>query len=190
MESVRESGEAAARRVRRPKDGRDIPRFYRTTNPARAPNSGVENTICPTGRIKGWHNVCRHRPFGPFQANKTFGASRPLGYTGKWEKRATYVVDTNLPDVQTYRMPHAISRKNGLFVLSLMLALGALSARANVLVYDSMSSLDPDPVNIAPGEAVFWTDGDGGGPYGIYARNGAWSTETDSSGIRFNQVGT
>jgi hypothetical protein len=53
-----------------------------------------------------------------------------------------------------------------------------------------MCSLDPDPVNIAPGEKVYWTDADGGGPYSIYARNGAWNTYTDGPGIRFSQVGS
>ncbi|MDB6066180.1 MAG: Chitinase [Pedosphaera sp.] len=67
----------------------------------------------------------------------------------------------------------------------------AIRARADVLVYDSLFSLNPNPVHISTGEAVFWTDADGGGPYGIYATDGSWNTVTDNiSGIRFTQAGT
>jgi Bacterial Ig domain len=75
-----------------------------------------------------------------------------------------------------------------LLCLSLF-SLAPLVARADVLVYVTMFSLTPDPVTISVGESVFWTDGDGGGPYGIYGLSG-WSTETDSYGIQFNQAGT
>src|SRR5258705_11294799 len=65
-----------------------------------------------------------------------------------------------------------------------------IRVRADVLVYDSFFSLNPDPVNIATGEAVFWTDADGDGPYGIYSTAGYWNTVTDGYGIRFTQAGT
>jgi hypothetical protein len=65
-----------------------------------------------------------------------------------------------------------------------------ICARADVLVYVTMFSLNPNPVHISTGEAVFWTDADGGGPYDIYATDSSWSTVTDSSGIRFTQAGT
>jgi hypothetical protein len=64
----------------------------------------------------------------------------------------------------------------------------AIRVRADVLVYDSFFSLNPNPVNIATGEAVFWTDADGGGPYGIYG--GSWNTVTDGYGILFTQAGS
>ena len=76
------------------------------------------------------------------------------------------------------------------FVISLLLSLGALPTRADVLVDVTLSSLSPNPVNIVTGETVFWTDADGNGPYNIYANNSAWSTVTDGSGIRFLQAGT
>lgn len=75
-------------------------------------------------------------------------------------------------------------------VIGLLLALGTLPTRADVVVDVTLSSLSPNPVNIVTGEAVFWTDADGNGPYSIYANNGAWNTVTDGSGIRFTQVGT
>ncbi len=87
-------------------------------------------------------------------------------------------------------MQEGTFRKNGFIILSLMLALGALRARADVLVDVTFFSIFPDPVYISTGEAVFWTDADGGGPYGIYANNGSWQTQTDSYGIRFLQAGT
>jgi len=78
--------------------------------------------------------------------------------------------------------------RNGLAILGLLTALAGLHARADVLVSVTMFSLSPNPVNISTGEAVFWTDADGGGPYGIYF-NGA-STQTDSGGLQFNQAGS
>lgn len=69
------------------------------------------------------------------------------------------------------------------------LCLAPFTVRADALVYVTLFSLRPDPVTISVGQAVYWTDGDGGGPYGIYGVDG-WSTETDSSGIQFNQPGT
>ena len=75
-------------------------------------------------------------------------------------------------------------------IFALLAAFVALHVRADVVVQVTLFSLSPNPVNITTGEAVFWTDADGGGPYGIYANNGAWSTSTDSSGIRFLQPGT
>lgn len=101
-----------------------------------------------------------------------------------------FFVDRLLTGIHTGRMSHRIFWKNGLTLLSFILALGALPARADVVVQVTMFSLAPNPVNIVTGEAVFWTDGDGGGPYGIYANNGAWSTVTDDYGIRFMQAGS
>ena len=69
------------------------------------------------------------------------------------------------------------------------LCLAPFAVRGDVLVYVTAGSLHPDPVTIQAGQGVFWTDGDGGGPYGIYGLDG-WSTQTDSSGIQFNQPGT
>ncbi|HEV2209698.1 MAG TPA: Ig-like domain-containing protein [Verrucomicrobiae bacterium] len=80
-------------------------------------------------------------------------------------------------------------RSWGRFLVLTLLCLVPIAARADVLVYVTMFSLSPDPVTISVGQAVFWTDGDGGGPYGIYGIDG-WSTQTDSYGIQFNQAGT
>lgn len=75
------------------------------------------------------------------------------------------------------------------FLVLWVLCLAPLAARAYVLVHVTMFSLQPDPVTIVTGGSVFWTDSDGGGPYGIYGTDG-WSTQTDSSGIQFLQPGT
>jgi hypothetical protein len=83
-----------------------------------------------------------------------------------------------------------IQSRNYLPVFTLLLAFVALAAQADILVRVTLLSLSPNPVYITTGEAVFWTDADGGGPYGIYASNGSWSTTTDSSGIQFLQPGT
>ncbi len=77
----------------------------------------------------------------------------------------------------------------GRLLVLVAFCLAPFAARAYVLVTVTMFSLDPNPVNITVGEAVFWTDGDGGGPYGIYGFDG-WNTETDSYGIQFLDVGT
>jgi len=87
-------------------------------------------------------------------------------------------------------MPQVILRGNRVAALSLILALGAIPALAGVIVDVTMFSLAPNPVNIVTGEAVFWTDADGGGPYSIYANSGSWSTVTDGYGVRFTQAGT
>jgi hypothetical protein len=67
---------------------------------------------------------------------------------------------------------------------------GAVNVRADALVSVSAFSLSPNPVNIVTGEAVYWIDSDGGGPYGIYSSTGQFNTETDSNGILFDQPGT
>ena len=86
-------------------------------------------------------------------------------------------------------MPEGNLRRNALIVLGLIFALGAIPIRADVFVNVTMFSLAPNPVNILTGEAVFWTDADGCGPYSIYANNGAWNTVTDAGGIQFPQAG-
>jgi hypothetical protein len=75
-----------------------------------------------------------------------------------------------------------------LLVLSAV-CLAPLAAHAYALVTVTLSSLRPNPVFITVGDAVFWTEGDGWGPYGIYGLDG-WYTETDSYGIQFNRAGT
>ena len=86
-------------------------------------------------------------------------------------------------------MKQGICTRSCLILCNLCLSLSAFCARADVLVNVSMFSLFPDPVTIATGEAVFWTDADGGGPYGIYFFNG-WYTQTDSYGLIFYQQGS
>jgi hypothetical protein len=86
-------------------------------------------------------------------------------------------------------MGKGMFRRNQLLILGLLIALSRVYARADVTVVVTLSSLSPNPVNISTGEAVFWTDGDGGGPYGIYF-NGGGSTETDGSGFSFSQPGS
>lgn len=63
----------------------------------------------------------------------------------------------------------------------------AVWAQGYVVVGVSIDGLSPDPVNIVTGEAVFWTDADGGGPYNIFGSG--WSTVTDGFGIQFIQAG-
>src|SRR5216684_492212 len=87
-------------------------------------------------------------------------------------------------------MQKGIFRRNGLVILGLLIALGGVHAWADVIVSVTAFSLSPNPANISTGEAVFWTDGDGGGPYGIYSNAGLFNTETDSFGIRFTQAGS
>jgi hypothetical protein len=89
-------------------------------------------------------------------------------------------------------MRQGVCRKYSLLVLSLLFAaVGALRAEAQVQVtITSSAPPDPDPVYIATGDAVFWIDGDGLGPYGIYASDGSWNTVTGGSAVQFNAPGT
>ena len=76
-----------------------------------------------------------------------------------------------------------------IIVFSTISALGALRARADALVNVSLNGLDPSTVTIFAGDAVYWTDADGNGPYGIYGDAG-WSTVTDGNGVLFSQTGS
>jgi len=89
-------------------------------------------------------------------------------------------------------MKQGTIRRNGSWIVAMLMtmAVGAMTARADALVSVTAFSLSPNPVNIVTGEAVYWTDSDGGGPYGIYSSTGQFNTETDGAGILFNQPGT
>jgi hypothetical protein len=84
------------------------------------------------------------------------------------------------------------SRNNVLLtvILGIISAFGALRVHADALVSVSLNGLDPSTVTIFPGDAVYWTDADGNGPYGIYSDIGAWNTVTDGNGILFMQTGS
>lgn len=66
----------------------------------------------------------------------------------------------------------------------------AFHARADAVVTDDGSILDPDPVVIVTGEAVFWQD-TGFGPYVISSVSGpaSFSTQTGGAGILFTIPG-
>jgi hypothetical protein len=81
------------------------------------------------------------------------------------------------------------SPRRFLTLLSLLVVLAALRSNADQLVDVTFFSLSPNPVYIVTGEAVYWTDADGGGPYQIFG-NAGWSTVTDGPGVQFLSTGT
>ena len=71
---------------------------------------------------------------------------------------------------------------------SLLLVLCPAPVKADVIVSVGLfSGLSPDPVNIVVGEAVFWIDGDGFGPYSIFGFGPPFDTP---GGIQFLQPGS
>ncbi len=77
------------------------------------------------------------------------------------------------------------------FFLTIGLFAAPITARAQpyVTVTDDGFSLNPDPVYIVAGMAVYWVD-DGSGPYTIYSLNGDWSPFPTPGGLLFNVPGT
>jgi plastocyanin len=84
----------------------------------------------------------------------------------------------------------------GVFLIfTLFLGLLAVPVRADKEVDVTISSFDPNPVNISAGEYVVWVCNDMNGPYDIESENGTWSGGTisnpgDSVAVQFLSPGS